>query len=409
MEAHHGLARISWVDFVFPLFIFAMGVAIPLAGTRRLERGDSRGKVAANALLRSSLLIAFAFYNQHFRPYKLHNEPTRLDWWIGLLGMALVFPAFARLPDEWPRSVKVGLRVSSWVVATILILRLKYPAQMTIDPADIIILVLAGISTLGTLIWLSSRGKFDRRLFVMLGVIGLWMSASASRGWAYQIWTYKGFEWAFQPSFAKYLLILLPATLVGDWLVSEAPEEKIGPVAYRIGEWVPALTVGLILYGMFVSHDRPWWLAIPLGAVLLASLIESRVNKKLLQLGVTLCFFGLLLEPYQGGIKKDPATVSYLLLTAGLACFVFSSFRAWESRYSRSQALNVLALTGQNPLLAYEAITNLITPLWNLTVGGLLADYLPGPGWGLAKCAFETAIFVWIIGGFTKAKVFLRI
>src|SRR5438270_12310689 len=38
-------AGLTWPDLVFPLFIFTLGVAIPLAWTRRLERGSGYGEI----------------------------------------------------------------------------------------------------------------------------------------------------------------------------------------------------------------------------------------------------------------------------------------------------------------------------------------------------------------------------
>ncbi|MBM3858021.1 MAG: DUF5009 domain-containing protein [Verrucomicrobia bacterium] len=42
----------QFYDFIFPLFLFLIGVAVPLSISKRLARGDSKGKVFRHALIR---------------------------------------------------------------------------------------------------------------------------------------------------------------------------------------------------------------------------------------------------------------------------------------------------------------------------------------------------------------------
>jgi len=57
-----GLPGFTWVDLVFPLFLFALGAAIPLALSRRLEKGTPYRKVILEILERGFLLGFFAFF-----------------------------------------------------------------------------------------------------------------------------------------------------------------------------------------------------------------------------------------------------------------------------------------------------------------------------------------------------------
>jgi predicted acyltransferase len=43
------LAGLTWVDLVFPMFLFAMGAAIPMALSRRLEKGISSPKFTSES------------------------------------------------------------------------------------------------------------------------------------------------------------------------------------------------------------------------------------------------------------------------------------------------------------------------------------------------------------------------
>src|SRR5438876_10946469 len=46
-----GLAGLTFPDLVFPFFIFTMGVAIPLALTRRMEGGATYGTIVRRGVL----------------------------------------------------------------------------------------------------------------------------------------------------------------------------------------------------------------------------------------------------------------------------------------------------------------------------------------------------------------------
>ena len=48
---------ITYVDMVFPAFLFIVGMAIPLAVNRRLEKGDSPLRLWAHILVRSLSLV----------------------------------------------------------------------------------------------------------------------------------------------------------------------------------------------------------------------------------------------------------------------------------------------------------------------------------------------------------------
>src|SRR5215469_3912993 len=51
---------ITWVDLVFPAFLFSMGTAIPLALNRKMEAGISTVKASLGLLGRGLLLALFA-------------------------------------------------------------------------------------------------------------------------------------------------------------------------------------------------------------------------------------------------------------------------------------------------------------------------------------------------------------
>ncbi len=49
-------------DLIFPFFLFIVGVAMPYSFSRRLERGDGKGKLALHVLYRAGMLIALGMF-----------------------------------------------------------------------------------------------------------------------------------------------------------------------------------------------------------------------------------------------------------------------------------------------------------------------------------------------------------
>lgn len=60
------LPGITWVDLVFPFFLFAMGAAFPFSIRKRAEKGDSKLKLVYEAVKRGIQLTFFAIFIQHF-------------------------------------------------------------------------------------------------------------------------------------------------------------------------------------------------------------------------------------------------------------------------------------------------------------------------------------------------------
>ncbi|MGE5353735.1 MAG: DUF5009 domain-containing protein, partial [Acidobacteriota bacterium] len=104
------LPGITWVDLVFPFFLFAMGAAIPLALSKKLKAGVPEWKLSLQSLERGLLLAAFAIYIQHIKPYSISSEPGVLTWLTGLLGFILLFPMLLRLPQAMKPSYKILIR-----------------------------------------------------------------------------------------------------------------------------------------------------------------------------------------------------------------------------------------------------------------------------------------------------------
>ena len=99
------IAGLTYPDLVLPFFLFTMGVAIPLALTRRMERGAGLFPVLRHGVAaRFALLMFLALFRQHFDSAVwpvLTHKPEQYAWVLGLLGFGVLFAIFTRPPSHW--------------------------------------------------------------------------------------------------------------------------------------------------------------------------------------------------------------------------------------------------------------------------------------------------------------------
>jgi hypothetical protein len=429
---------LTWVDLVFPFFLFALGAAIPLALSRRLRAGANSWGLAQHALRRGVLLLGFAIYVQHINPWLIADNPDAGVWLRALLGFALLFPILTRLPDTWPAVWRWGIRTGGVLGAAILCATLRYRDGSGFDPlrSDIIIIVLANVAAVGTLVWLLTRDRVAWRVLVLLVLVAFRLGHEPA-GWAHDLWHLNFLPDALrpyalryaQPYYCQYLHIVIPGTIVGDLLVQRLQQAT---AAQRGVSWELAIagTIGLLVNVVVVAGLQARWLtgtaAVGLGlcAVGIALLRLRRAAAPPFELQVMLwatawLLIGLLLEPYEGGIKKDHSTLSYYYVTASLATFALLALLLAQRLVGR-WPLAILVDSGQNPMIAYVGIRNLVPPAL-----ALLA-LLPPIGWAFGQArglsvtlvgepvtALLRAIWLTILVGlatmvFTRLKLYWR-
>lgn len=421
------LPGITWVDLVFPFFLFSMGAAIPFALSRRLEQGMPRWRAVLGILERGFLLAAFAIYDEHIRPWRMNggfeNMPVWIEW-VGLLGFALLIPMFVQLPRDWNSWVKVLVRAGGWAGAALFMYLIRYPdgSGFSLYRSDIIILVLANMAVFAALVWLVTRFH----VVVRIGVLGILIALRVSSGvdgWIHTAWQMSPAPWLFRFDFLKYLFIVIPGTIVGDlvlsWMKSGPQDEKEGP-GWPAFRFVLICGLMILLNVILVSGLKARWIVettacgVALASGGLALFLKpvtklERLMQTLYWWAVYFLVVGLFFEPFEGGIKKDPSTLSYYFLTTGLAIGTLIFFMVVIDVFRGKRWVNLFIESGQNPLVAYAGINNLIRPLLGLTgLGALLDMAFVTPWLGVIKGFFVTTLVSFSASLFTKAKVFLR-
>jgi hypothetical protein len=175
----------TWVDWVFPGFLFAMGAAIPLAYARRIGKGTRAWNLALGAAWRFLILVGFAVYVRQMSPGHQASGPEAsvglAEYWTALVGLLLLIPVLVRFPKSVTPGLGWtirGLGLAAAVSFTAMVNDRPTNPPFTWNPAtgdvDIIILLLAWTSLVTALLWLATRRggwtMWTARLVVGLGV-----------------------------------------------------------------------------------------------------------------------------------------------------------------------------------------------------------------------------------------------
>ena len=412
---------ITWVELVFPFFLFSMGAAFPLALRKRLEaRGESVALILTVVVRRWALLALFAIALANLRSGVTGTLPA---WGAAVIQLAgwgcfcALFMRFERLSNRQNRIVCfAGIAV---LAALLLAERWIWGLPVSVERSDVIILVLANMALFGSVVWLYTRNNLLARLGILALLAALRLGCGVEGSWNEALWNWSPVPWLFRFDYLKYLCIIIPGTIAGDriyaWMTHRGDE---GAGASRRRELIVlGLLIALFcvnMWGLFVRQ-----LVVNLVASVVLGLLVRRLlrddasatgslYRALFGWGFFWLVLGLGLEAFEGGIKKDYATFSYFFVTSGLASLLLIAagiaMRRLNARFS------VLVKCGQNPMVAYTAAGFLIMPLLTLMH---LSPYLQAfaelhPWMGVVRGVVVTAAVMAVTVFFTDRRLFWR-
>ncbi len=423
------ISGLTWVDLVFPFFLFAMGAALPFSIGSRLERGERVWRIAIDVVLRWLQLAFFAIFIQHFYPYVLSSPQDLRSWLLALGAFAVLFPMFMRFEKVslWGR---VAIKVAAYGVAVAMLLTTTYASERLFSPdfSNIIILILSNVALFAGVVYLATSakslggsGRWIRIvLFAILSLMVL--GADVEGSWAGDILHYSPVWWLLRMDYLRYLLILLPAIEAGE-LLRESMREGLVPTE-RGGsndKWASVLAVAAVVLivatlGAVQNHKIGLWAIVSIATLLVMAVASKRVSgsmgalwQRLTMLAAVLVVLGVVAEPLQGGIKKDPATLGYLFTTAGLAVSALVALSVAVDYFGWRKALAFLWQSGQNPMVAYVACDLVVYPLLNITGGvALLWPLYSSPWLGALHGVILTTVTILITMFTTRKKWFWR-
>ncbi len=299
----------TFVDVVFPAFLFIVGVAIPLAFHRRVAEGQNLPALVRRILMRSASLIFVGVLLVNAPVYAPESAVLGKSLWC-LLGLICVFVVWGEFPARlaWERSRWVlGMRVAAGVGLAILVLLFR------------------GKSASGDVVWLQHS----------------WWGIPGLIGWAYLVCSLLYLASRANQVALMGLLGFLLALYVGDrhgaldWLGPLRSFVGIGPV---LGSTAADVMMGVLVGNCFVGER--------------ASMSNRARARFFLLFGLGLYCTGELVRPLHG-INKIAATESYALVTGGICCVLFALVFWVVDMRGVSRWAAPLAPIGRNALLAY--------------------------------------------------------
>ena len=402
---------ITWVDLVFPFFLFTMGAAFPLAMRKRLENGTGRWAVTGSLFRRWLTLTIFAIVLGN--AYKIGSS-TRPEIVKGLFSIglwAVMFMSLVRLKDE--RKCRLINNTGLFLLVVMAVLSVDY-LGITLSrwSSDIIIMILANIAIFGGLIWMFTKDNLRLRWLILLFIIALKALSSYTPQALAWVPSLAGIGWFFSWSFLQYLVIAIAGSIAGDMLLNHSRSgEKTEVDPYHITAGIIALAAALVqLWGLFTRHIlADFIISAVLGAVFVVLTWKRRnIMTWLGYFGFAFMLVGIIFDPIDGGITKDHCNLSYMLTTTGMTALTGAFVLMLELKWNIKG--RGLSGCGQNPMLAYT-VTNFLTGpvLAMLGIGAWLDTIsLGSPFWGVIRGLTYTLLMVAVTCFFTEKKLFWR-
>lgn len=523
---------ITWVDIIFPFFLFSMGAAIPLSLGRQHAKGESIMKLTWKTVQRWVKLTFFAIFIIHAFPFMLGYEQEWMRYAMPIFFFILLCLMFMPNPFGLSPYKARAITWSAYLVAVGFMLLQPYAggAPFRLTDSDCIMLILANVSLTGSIIYLLTIGHPLRRLALLPFLVALFMAAHTANSWPALLIHTSWLPWLYLPAYQEYLLIIIPGTVAGEWIAqwlekmktndtskglvdnyqkkSEAVldngnplnggreavlengngvknDEKAVPengnplkggrgavlenvnkvkndekvvlenenkVRTRSEEMkdkenalalpVALLSLALIVVNVVLLFGRhlvanlvATMVLTALTAWLLRSCREAGTTdveaakqetsnqrsssapasptlhfwQRLSSAGAYLLLLGLCLESYEGGIRKDDVTLSYLFVTCGLAFYALLLLTVVCDHWHVRWLCAPLEMVGKNPMVAYVSASMVIIPVLILTQLYSYIDSLSSqPLTGFLKGVLLTALCMALTAWFTHKRWFWK-
>ena len=523
---------ITWVDIIFPFFLFSMGAAIPLSLGRQHAKGESIMKLTWKTVQRWVKLTFFAIFIIHAFPFMLGYEQEWMRYAMPIFFFILLCLMFMPNPFGLSPYKARAITWSAYLVAVGFMLLQPYAggAPFRLTDSDCIMLILANVSLTGSIIYLLTIGPPLRRLALLPFLVALFMAAHTANSWPALLIHTSWLPWLYLPAYQEYLLIIIPGTVAGEWIAqwletmkandtskglvdnyqkkSEAVLENGNPLKGGRGavlengnkvkndekavlengnplkgrreavlengngvkndekvvlenenkvrtrseemkdkENALALPVALLSLALIVvnvvllfgRHLVANLVATMVLTALTAWLLRSRREagttgveaakqetsnqrsssapasptlhfwQRLSSAGAYLLLLGLCLESYEGGIRKDDVTLSYLFVTCGLAFYALLLLTVVCDHWHVRWLCAPLEMVGKNPMVAYVSASMVIIPVLILTQLYPYIDALSSqPLTGFLNGVLLTALCMALTAWFTHKRWFWK-
>ena len=432
---------IGWVDFVFPLFIFCMGVSIPLAGRRGIV---GRGGIAETEVKRSSGADTGAIVEEKrevTNKYVISILKRFLMLWIfsylyifvdysqdygwqsyiaTIIGFMLLFVIYYAFPKEGKlMKYKNKIKMYGWVsMATLIVFGyLRFNEEISLNRGGIIIFLLAFLYLFGSLIWYFTRDNHKHRIFAFIAIL-LFAAGTMPFGVQPKLYAIPEIRWFFNMEYIYFLLIVIPATYIGDILRQKLLSGCFGTIeseqeqssrkrerSIQKQKQSSQKTERLIQKQEHLSQrveqsvgkeESKGWILLWKREIIVALI------------SIIAGFTAMIIE---GRVTKVPCTVSYCLITLGVSILLLLLADRMVSWAENSYTVRIFAGAGANPLMSYVSFGSFIMPLMKVTGFIYIYNILYPAGYpwmGVLRAFVFVLLTLALVAKMSENKIFWR-
>jgi hypothetical protein len=163
---------ITFVDVVFPAFLFIVGMAIPAAMASRQRRGEGRPEMGFHAVVRTVGLLVAGVVMVNMGSF----DAAAAGWWPGVWGLA-GYGALACLfvTAPWDKRITLAVRLAGAAALVWLVMVFEGKGGKAFGPQWWGILGLIGWAYLvATVVVMASGGRWLWMVAAAAGLLGLW-------------------------------------------------------------------------------------------------------------------------------------------------------------------------------------------------------------------------------------------
>ena len=410
-ELNTGITGISWVDLVFPVFIFCMGAAIPLSGRSKIEKGITTGEYLKSTAERFFMLWFFSY------AYVLPNFNTAEGIWpqiFTILGFMAFFPLYMVLKRK--KTLPVRIAGLAAVILIILAGHFWFGETISVQRRGIIIFLLAFLYLFGSLIWYFTRNNRKMRINIYL-LLFLFTYITKELGWPAATYANPDIRWWFNMEYFYFLLLLIPATGIGDILYERIRQGNIyGSIQGKIIHlFFPLILLFVIwlCYAFYMNLSAILIISVSMAVFALLLYIAFRrlpQYAEFLYPAAILLICGTAMVPLEG-MTKVPCTIAYCFATCSISILLLI-FSDYVCKYiPTSIFVKIFSGAGMNPLMSYIAFDSFIVPLMKVTgfITLYQAAYPAGyPLAGVARAAVAVLVTMWAVSLLSRRKIFWK-
>jgi len=352
---------LDFSDIIFPAFLFIVGLSIPYAIAKRVERGVRQNNVLFYIITRSFALLLMGFFHVNLENYDRVGAFIPKPYWQILITVAffLVWLDYPSKMEKAKKQLLQGLGILILVVMAFFYRGLKQGNPIWMRPQWWGILGLIG--------W----------AYLLCAVIFLYVKNNI-KAIAGALIFFLFFNIAFH---AHWLDFLKPARTY-IWIVGDGS--------------MPALTMAgiliSVLYKKFADENKlqkMWRVFCAMSVLLLAA--------------------GFILRPFLGGISKIRATPSWVMICTGINIFSFMIFIYLIDIRQKQNWFSVIRPAGTSTLTAY-LLPYIYYAILNIFYPALVLPLVFREGIaGIIKSFLYALVIVIVTGIVEKRKIRLRI